>query len=112
MMRKTIRSACLAVCLALAGLQQAAAQPAPPPGMGMGGPPPCYAGQLRNSSGQFISLVTGLRFQVLPGAGRTAVTTWLPLDKVQVCHGDGSGYEITNLSRPHPSTVKVLRLNN
>ncbi len=111
-MRKTI----LAICLALTGLQQAAAQPAPSHAMGMsmgmGGPPPCYAGQLRNSSGQFISLITGLRFQVVPGGGRMAVTTWLPLDKLQVCHGNGSSYEITNLSRPHPSTVKVLRVNN
>jgi len=107
-MRKTI----LAIGLALAGLQQAAAQPAPALPHATGGPPPCYAGQLRNSSGQFISLVTGLRFQVVPGGGRTAVTTWLPLDKLQVCHGDGNSYVITNVSRPHASTVKVLRVNN
>lgn len=98
-----MRKMVLAVCLVLAGLQQAAAQPAPGT---------CYAAKLRNSSGMFLSLSNGLRFQVLPGAGRMAVTTWLPLDRLQVCRGNGSISQITNLSRPRPSTVAGLRVYN
>jgi hypothetical protein len=105
-MRKTF----LALCFVLAGLQQAAAQPAPLPATGP--QPDCYAAKLRNSSGVFLSLTNGLRFQVLPGAGRTAVTAWLPLDKLQVCRRNGSSYQITNLSRPRPSVVEGLRLYN
>ena len=101
-MKKTL----LAIGLVLAGLQAAAAQPAPAP---VGAPSNCYAAKLRNSSGVFLSLTTGLRFQVLPGGGRTAVTTWAPLDKLQVCRSNGSLYEITNLSQPHPSSVKAMR---
>jgi len=100
----------LAICLVLAGLQAAAAQPAPPPATGP--QPPCYAAKLRNSSGMFLSLTNGQRFQVIPGAGRTEVTTWLPLDRVQLCRGNGSSAQITNLSQPHPRTVTVLRLYN
>jgi hypothetical protein len=100
-MRKTF----LAICLVLAGLQQAAAQPAPPQG-------PCYTAKLSNSSGVLLRLTNGLRFQVFPGAGRTAVTTWLPLDKLQVCRGNGGSYKITNLSRPRPSAVMVLQQYN
>jgi hypothetical protein len=105
-MRKTI----LAVCMVLAGLHQAAAQPVPAPGMG--GPPPCYAAKLRNSSGMFLSLTNGLRFQVIPGAGRTAVSIWLPLDRLRVCRGNGGSYLITNLSGRNAKTVTALRMYN
>ena len=103
-MRKTF----LAVGLVLAALQQAAAQPLP----ATGPQPACYAAKLGNASGMFLRLTNGIRFQVVPGAGRTAVTIWLPLDRLQVCRRNGSSYLITNLSRPHPSVVEGLRLYN
>ena len=69
----------------------------------------CYMTKMSSSSGAFITLTTGLKYQVVPGAGRAAVMQWLPLDKVQVCRTGGNMYEITNLSRAKPVTVRAMR---
>ena len=56
-----------------------------------------------------MTLDNGQRFQVLPGSGRATVTQWLPRDQLQVCRSGGSLFDITNNSRPRPSTIRAMR---
>ncbi|HYP64381.1 MAG TPA: hypothetical protein VEQ16_10850 [Acidocella sp.] len=68
--------------------------------------------RLRNSTGATLSLDNGQSFRVVPGAGRTTATTWLPRDRLEVCRVAGSKFSMTNLSRPRPTTIQALRQNN
>ncbi len=100
-MKPGLKHLVLAACLVAGGVPAALAQ-TPPPG--------CFMAKMQNSSGVFLRISAGLTYQVLPGAGRTAVTQWLPQDKLQICRS-GSMYEITNLSRAKPSMVRAIRQN-
>ena len=107
-MKSGLKPLMLAACL-LAGVTPmglAQTTPSTPPAVPSSN---CFMTKLSSSSGAFITLTTGLSYQVVPGAGRTMVMQWLPLDKVQVCRAGGSMYEITNLSRSKPSTVRAMR---
>lgn len=69
----------------------------------------CFNSKMLSGTGPTIRLSNGLTYMVAPGADRTKVTIWLPLDKLRVCHGTGSSWLITNLSRPTPQTITGIR---
>jgi hypothetical protein len=71
----------------------------------------CTMGKVQNTTGATIRLNSGQNYMVMPGNNRSAVAFWAPLDKVQVCRAGGSSFEITNLSKTPPVTIKVLRQN-
>lgn len=71
----------------------------------------CFTSTLRSSPGAYVTLNTGGVYVITPGGGRTTVQTWLPLDKIQVCHATGSAWALTNLSRKPTKTVTALQRN-
>lgn len=101
----------LAVCLAALMAPMAVAQTPPEQSAPnqMASATRCFSARMRNSSGMFMTLDNGQRFQVLPGSGRSTVTTWLPMDRLQVCRSAGSMFDITNNSRARPSTIRAMR---
>jgi hypothetical protein len=108
-----MRKALLAVvCLASLSGPAAMAQTPPAPQTPQTPGVNCFDARLRNSTGMTLALDNGQRFRVVPGAGRTTVTTWLPRDRLEVCRVAGSKFSMTNLSRPRPTTIQAVRQFN
>lgn len=95
--------AVLTVCLALAGVAPVRAQTPSAPSQGN-----CFNTQVLNSSGATLRLATGQSYMVAMGADRTKVSVWQPLDKVTVCRGAGSSWQITNNNISPPQTITAL----
>jgi hypothetical protein len=69
---------------------------------------PCWQDKISNTNGIQIKLQSGLSYQAYPGS-QSKLSSWLPLDKVQVCRLGGSAVQVTDLSKGGQS-VKALRL--
>jgi len=80
-----MRAIFLALCLAVLNPVMANAQT-------------CHTDSVSTSPGGYLFTTSGQKFKIWQGDTRIS-TTWLPLDKLNVCPKGGNAYEITNLSR-------------
>ncbi|WP_297493641.1 hypothetical protein [Acidocella sp.] len=70
---------------------------------------PCFMSQVRDSSGAILTITAGYVYRVYPGRYTVAAETWLPLQRLLVCHYGGSVDRITNLSLRHKVTILAVR---
>jgi hypothetical protein len=92
----------------IAGLITAAAICSPALAQSNPNLPPCYKDHVTNTNGLMIRMGSGQVFQAYPGSGGR-LSTWLPLDKVDICFLGGAAYQITDLN--NGKQIKALRQN-
>jgi hypothetical protein len=71
----------------------------------------CFMSKVQDSSGATLTLLNGNNYLVAPGGNRVTAGQWRPLDKVQICRGNGSNSLITNISRDPHVTITAVRRN-
>jgi hypothetical protein len=71
----------------------------------------CFMTKVQDSSGATLSLITGQGYLVTPGGDRVTAGQWRPLEKVQVCRGNGSSSVITNISHDPHETITAIKKN-